>query len=165
MTEWRVLEAGRRTDYCPVALELRDEFTGGPMIGEARIALEVKHGLDWMPSDRQPTRTPAGLHVYMGLGRAADPAALPSYRVRVRVTAAYYRPRYRTTADGVEFDVGSYNDGVAPVPMPLMPEIVLMLPTSSYPFAGHVRVLRGRVLDPFGDPVADALIGPMGWSG
>lgn len=158
MTEWRVIEADRRTAYCPIALELRDEFTGGAVLGDVQVALDVQQGPIWAPNERKPTRTASGLFVFTGLGRAADPVALPSFRVRVRISAAHYRPKYRTTADGLEFDVAAYNDAVPPAVLPLMPEIVLMLPTSAYPFGGHVRVLRGRVLDPLGDPVADALI-------
>lgn len=159
MTEWRVIEAERRTDHCPIALELRDEFTGGALVGDAQVALDIRHAPTvWEPSNRKPIRTSSGLFVYTGLGRSRDPAAMPLYRVRVRITATHYRPRYRTTADGLEFDVGTYNDATPPTLLPMMPEVVLMLPTSSYPFGGHVRVLRGRILDPMGDPVADALI-------
>jgi hypothetical protein len=158
VTEWRVIEADRRTDYCPIALELRDEFTGGPVIGEAQVSLDIQQGAAWRPSDRKAARTPGGVFVFTGLGHAVDPAALPSFRVRVRISAAYYRPRYRVAADGLEFDVPAYNDAVPPGVLPPMPEIVLMLPTSAYPFGAHVRVLRGRVLDPLGDPVTDALI-------
>jgi hypothetical protein len=158
MIEWRVLEADRRTAYCPIALELRDEYTGGAVIGDVQLALDVKQGAVWAPSERKPTRTAGGVFVFTGLGHAADPAALPSFRVRVRISAAYYRPRYRVTADGLEFDVPTYNDLVPPAPLPPMPEIVLLLPTSSYPFGAHIRVLRGRILDPLGDPVADALV-------
>jgi hypothetical protein len=158
MTEWRVLEADRRTTHCPIALELRDEFTGGAVIGDVQLALDIKQGAAWAPSDRKPTRTPGGVYVFTGLGHAADPVALPSFRVRVRISATYYGPRYRVTADGLEFDVPTYNDVVPPAALPPMPEIVLLLPTSSYPFGAHIRVLRGRVIDPLGDPVADALV-------
>ncbi|UZK70320.1 hypothetical protein OKW76_04545 [Sphingomonas sp. S1-29] len=159
MTQWRVIEAERRTDHCPIALELRDEFTGGALIGDAQVALDIEQAPTvWAPSDRKPVRTSSGLFVFTGLGRSVDPVVMPSFRVRVRITATYYRPRYRTTADGLEFDVLTYNDAMPPASLPLMPEMVLMLPTSSYPFGGYVRVLRGRILDPLGDPVADALI-------
>jgi hypothetical protein len=158
MTEWRVIEADRRTAYCPIALELRDEFTGGPVIGPAQVSLDIQQGADWAPTDRKPERTPGGVFVFTGLGHAVNPAALPSFHIRIRVSAAYYRPRYRVTADGLEFDVPTYNDSVPPAALPPMPEIVLMLPTSAYPFGAHVRLLRGRVLDPLGEPVADALI-------
>jgi hypothetical protein len=158
MTQWRVLEADRRTTYCPIALELRDEFTGGPVIGEVEIELDLQQGALWTPSGRRPVRTPGGLFVFTGLGRAFDPAAMPSFKVRVRISAAYYRPGYRSTVDGLEFDVATYNHAVPPAVTPLMPEIVLMQPGSAYPFGGHLRVLRGRVLDSGGDPVADASV-------
>lgn len=158
MTEWRVIQADRRTAYCPVALELRDEFTGGAVTGDVQIALDVEQGPVWQPTSHRPVRTPGGLYVFTGLGNAVDPLALPSFRVRVRISAAHYRAQYRVSADGLEFDVASYNHAVPPAVTPLMPEVVLMLPAAAYPFAGHVRILHGRVLDPLGDPVADALI-------
>jgi hypothetical protein len=158
MREWRVIEADRRTAYCPIALELRDEFSGGAIIGKAQLSLDLQQGTAWVPSGRKPSRTPGGVFVFTGLGRALDPAAMPSFRVRVRIEAAYYRPKYRTLVDGLEFDVPAYNDSVPPGVVPLMPEIVLMLPASPYPFGGPIRVLRGRVLDPLGHPVEDALV-------
>jgi hypothetical protein len=158
VNEWRVLEADRRTAYCPIALELRDEFTGGAIIGEAQVSLDVQQGTAWAPSERRPVRTPGGVFVFTGLGHAVAPAALPSFRVRVRIEATFYRPKYRTLDDGLEFDVPTYNDSAPPGLLPPMPEIVLMLPSSAYPFGAHVRVLRGRVIDSLGGPVADALI-------
>lgn len=158
MTRWNVLEADRRTTYCPIALELRDEFTGGAVIGGVEIELDLQQGALWTPSGHRPVRGPSGLFVFTGLGRAFDPAAMPSFKVRARISAAYYRPSYRTIVDGLEFDVATYNHAVPPAVTPVMPEIVLMQPSSAYPFGGHLRVLRGRVLDPGGDPVADASI-------
>ncbi|HYD38284.1 MAG TPA: carboxypeptidase-like regulatory domain-containing protein [Allosphingosinicella sp.] len=158
MTQWRVIEADRRTAYCPIALDLRDEFTGGAVLGRVEIELDLQHGPLWAPSGHRPVRSPSGLFVFTGLGHAVDPLALPSFKVRVRIAADYYRPAYRTTVDGLEFDVATYNHAVPPAVSPLMPEMVLMHPNSAYPFGGHLRVLRGRVVDPGGDPVADASI-------
>jgi len=158
MTQWRVIEADRRTTYCPIALDLRDEFTGGAVLGEVEIELDLQQGTLWTPSGRRPVRNPSGLLVFTGLGHAVDPAAMPSFKVRVRIAAAYYRPSYRTTVDGLEFDVATYNHAVPPAVSPLMPEMVLMQPNSAYPFGGHLRVLRGRVIDIGGNPVADASI-------
>lgn len=158
MTQWQVFKADRRTAFCPIALELRDEYTGGAVVGDVEVALDVRNGTAWAPSDRKPARTPGGVFVFTGLGHSADPAALSTFRVRVRISARHYRPRYQTTVDGLEFDVPAWNRAVPPGPMPPMPEVVLMLPTSSYPFGAHIRVLRGRVLDPLGDPIVDALV-------
>ncbi len=156
MTGWRVLTAARRTDYCPVALELRDEYTGGAIIGGATLALEIEDGPRWRPTHHKPARSPGGLYLFTGLGRNVAPAALPQFRVRVTVAAEYYRPLYLLTDDALEFDVGTYNDQVEPAVFPIMPRVVLMLPTAGYRYAGHVRALHGRVLDSGGDPVANA---------
>jgi hypothetical protein len=158
MTQWRVIEEDRRTAFCPIALELRDEYTGGAIIGEVKLSLDIKQVTSWLPSEIKPARTPGGVFVYTGLGHAVDPAALPSFRARVRIGAAYYRPRYQVTSDGLEFDVPTYNDAAPLAMLPAMPEIALMLPAASYPFGAHIRVLHGRVLDPGGEPVADALV-------
>lgn len=162
MTGWRLLDNARRTDHCPIAIDLRDEFTGGPMRGEAAISMEVQDGAQWHPFDKVPYRNPSGLYVYTGLGRVPDPAALPQYRVRISVSARGYRPLYRLTDDHLEFDIGTYNDTVPPALSPILPQVVLMVPTSGYRFAGHVRTIKGRVLDVGGQPVADAEVSADG---
>jgi hypothetical protein len=158
MTAWRVLSADRRVTYCPVALELRDEFTAAPAFGRLSLSLDLQRGARWIPTELEPVKSPGGVFLYTGLGRALDPGALPLFRVRVRIEADCYRPAYRVTDDAIEIDVPSYNDAVAPVMSPLMPEVVLMLPTAAYPFGGHVRTMRGRVLDGGGTPLPDAIV-------
>ncbi len=158
MTQWRVIETDRRKTFCPIALELRDEFSGGAVIGDVQLSLDLQRGTNWIPIDIAPARTSRGLFVYPGLGRAVDPLALPNFRVRLRVTAAHYRPRYQLNSDGLEFEIATYNDAIPPAVSPLMPEIVLMLPTASYPFGGHIRVLRGRVIDAGNLPVSNASV-------
>ncbi len=162
MTGWRVIDTARRTDYCPIALDLRDEFTGGPIRGEAQLSLEIQDGANWIPATKGARRNGSGLYVFTGLGRAADPAALPQFRVRVQVSAPYYRPLYRLTDDAIEFDVGSYNDAAPPVVSSIQPRVVLMLPTAGYRYAGHIRTIKGRVLDAGGAPVADAEVAADG---
>jgi hypothetical protein len=158
MTHWRVISADRRVSFCPVALDLRDEFTGSGAFGPITLALDLRSGPDWIATDLQPSRNPGGVFLYTGLGRMLDPTALPTFRVRVRIEAAYYRPAFRATDDAIEFDVPTYNDAIPPIASTLVPEVVLMLPTAGYPYGGHVRRLFGRVLDPGGAPVADATV-------
>lgn len=158
MTEWRVITADRRTSFCPVALDLRDEFTGAGVFGAVDLTLELRSGTGWIESGRKPVRNAGGVFLFTGLGRVPDPVALPTIRVRVRIEAQYYRPAFQTTDDGIEFDVPTYNDAVPPAASPLVPEVVLMLPTANYPFGSHIRKIRGRVLDPGGAPLADATI-------
>lgn len=162
MTQWRIIPAARRIDYCPIALDLRDEFTGQGISGAARLALDIQDGARWIPSGIAPLRNPSGLYVFTGLGRAADPAALPQFRVRVTVEAPFYRPLYRLTDDALEFDIGTYNDAVPPVLSPVLPQNVLMLPTAGYRYAGHIRTIKGRVIDIGGLPVGDAEVSADG---
>lgn len=158
MTGWQVLAAARRVTYCPVALALRDEFTGGNPVTEPELLLDRQVGTQWLPSGIPPVRTGAGIFVWPGLGRSFDPAAAPLARVRARIALAHQIPLYRAADDGIEFDVPAYNDANSPAVSTLMPQIVLLLPGPSYPFSRNLRVLRGRVLDPGGEPVSDALL-------
>jgi hypothetical protein len=162
MTTWRVLHADRRVDFCPIALDLRDEFTGDGILVPAAFTLEVQHGAVWIARPSRPVRGQSGTYLFTGLGRSADPAALPQFRVRVTVSAPGYRPLYRLTDDALEFDIGAYNDQAPPAISPIMPQQVLMLPSAGYRYAGHIRTLKGRVLDLGGDPVADAEVSADG---
>jgi hypothetical protein len=162
MTGWRVIQAERKVEFCPIALDLRDEFTGEPVLARAALTLEVQNGTEWIARRNAPVRSPSGLYLFTGLGRSADPAALPQFHVRVTVSVPGYRPLYRLNDDALEFDVGTYNDQVAPAVTPIMPQLVLMLPSAGYRYAGHIRTLKGRVLDPGGDPVADAEVSADG---
>jgi hypothetical protein len=158
MTEWRVIPGGRRVSFCAVALDLRDEFTGAPAFGPISLDLDLRHGADWVPTAIRPTQNLGGIFLYTGLGRALDPAAVPLFRIRIRISAEYYRPAYQMTDDAIEFDVPSYNDSTPPVLSPLVPVAVLMLPSAGYPFGGHVRRIHGRILDSGGAPLADARV-------
>ena len=158
MTEWRVITADRRTSFCPVALDLRDEFTGAGVFGRVTLKLDLLSSGDWIETDREPVRNPGGVFLYTGLGRVLDPAAMPTFRVRVRIEARHYRPAFQATDDGIEFDVPTYNDATPPVVSPLLPAVVWLLPTAGYPFGGHVHRIHGRVLDPDGAPLADATV-------
>ncbi|HHJ13286.1 MAG TPA: hypothetical protein ENJ79_02760 [Gammaproteobacteria bacterium] len=155
---WNVLSSLRRVSWAPVALDLRDEFTGAGAFGGIRLSLDRQSGPDWIETDIEPTRNAGGMFLYTGIGRAMDPAAAPSFRVRVRIEADYYRPAFQATDDAIEFEVPTYNDSVAPAFFPILPEVVLMLPSAAYPFGGHVRRIHGRVLDLAGRPLADAIV-------
>jgi hypothetical protein len=76
----------------------------------------------------------------------------------MRVLAALYRPLYAPGLDGFEFDAPPCNDAVAPAPIALTPQSLVLLPASNYPFPAWVRVLRGLVRHA-GAPVANALVG------
>ncbi len=159
MTAWRVISARRRVTRCAVALDLRDEFTGTGAFGRIKLSLDLQSGSNWIKTGNiQPSRNSGGVFLYTGLGRLIDPTVLPTFRVRVRIEADYYRPAFRVIDDAVEFDVPTYNDTVPPLASSLVPDVVLMLPTAGYPFGGHIRRIHGRVLDPGGQPLADATV-------
>ena len=162
MTDWRVLSSARRTSYCPVALLLRDDFTGGGAISPPQLWLERKVGAAWLPTGIAAVRTSGSIYGWPGLGRAIDPATAPAADVRVRIQLAHQIPLYRATVDGLEFTVPPYNDANPPTSSPVMPQLVLLEPGPSYPFTPAMRVLRGRVLDPGGRPVLDALVAADG---
>lgn len=158
MNGWQPLPAARRVTHCPVALALRDEFSGGGPLSDPELVLERQAGSSWEASGIPPVRTASGIHAWLGLGRSVNPVAAPFATIRVRVTLAHQIPLYRATEDGLAFQVAAYNDGQPPASTPLMPETVLLLPGPSYPFRPGLRVLRGRVLDGAGAPVSDALV-------
>ena len=158
MTNWQVITADRRVTYAGIALELRDEFTGTSPIGSVALSLDYQIGSDWRATGIQPVRNAGGIYLYCGLGHRLDPGAEPTFRVRVRIDAQYYRPGFAALEDAIEFDVPAYNDLVPPVLSPLVPEVVLMWPRANYPYAAHIRCIRGRVLDGGGGPLADAQI-------
>jgi hypothetical protein len=155
---WQVIPSQRQVTWCPVALDLRDEFSGAGAFGRMTLSLDLQSGTNWIETDIRPARNAGGVFVYTGLGHAWAPAAMSTFRVRIRIDADYYRPAFRATDDAIEFDVPTYNDSVPPVFSPILPEVVLMLPTANYPFSGHVRRIHGRVLDPAGQPLADATV-------
>jgi hypothetical protein len=142
---WRPSTERPFTMECPVALRLVDEFTGNGPIGEIDMKIDFEDGTNWRSSNLTATRTAGGLFAYPGLGRHPDPATVPSFRVRVRISAQFYRPVYAADSDGLEYLVPTFNDVTPPAFTPVMPDAVFLLPASNYPFPGHVRVLRGTV--------------------
>jgi hypothetical protein len=77
---------------------------------------------------------------------------------RARVEAEHYIPGYRRDQDGIEFDAFPYDDDNPPQSAPGMPDPLVLMPAPTYPFAGHLLVLRGMVVDAGGAPVPDAVV-------
>jgi hypothetical protein len=90
------------------------------------------------------------------LGRRRAPLGQPPAHYRVRIEADHYIPGYRRDQDGIEFDAFPYDDDNPPQSAPGMPDPLVLMPAPSYPFAGHLLVLRGVVVDAGGVPVPDA---------
>jgi len=156
MRTWRVQPGERSELYSPIGLRLLDEMTGARPIGRVQAFLDVRDGAGWRATDIREVRTPGGVVAYPGLERRADVTG-PPRRYRVRLTADFYRPFYPTTPfDGFRFTAFPWNDTNPPRRIPRLPANVRLAPSPGYPFPTFVPVLRGRVVDVAGDPVADA---------
>jgi hypothetical protein len=155
MNGWQAIPDERRRLYSPIGLRLIDDFTGFAPIGAVHAVLDVKRANgDWRQTDAGAVRTPSDVLAYPGLGRSAHAATEPPTRYRVRLDATYYRPDYLMNLDGIEFDAHAYDDDTPPAVVASLPQSVFLMPATNYPFPGHVRVLRGQVVDVNGDPVA-----------
>jgi hypothetical protein len=151
---WLSLASETHVLYSQIGLRLVDEFTGGPLCHPVDARLSYQDGAgDWRPLDVEPVSTPAGHLLYPGLGRSAHAATAPLVRYRVQIESGYYRAEYLRLVDALEFDVHPYDDATPPAVVPAQPATVLMLPSPNYPFAGHLRTVRGRTLGSFGEPV------------
>ncbi len=156
MTSWQQIPGERLTMYSPVGLNLIDDFSGANPVGRFEAELDEQDTAgDWHSTTIQAVRSLGNTLVYPGLGRTVETAVTPIRRYRVRLASRFYRADYLMNDDGIEFDVHPYNDDTPPAVIPNQPVDVFLLPSASYPFPGHVRVLRGEVVDNLGDPVAN----------
>ncbi|HXU34212.1 MAG TPA: hypothetical protein VN851_26875 [Thermoanaerobaculia bacterium] len=155
MRTWRLLPAERSELYSPIGLRLLDFLTGDAPLGKSEAFLDIRDGAAWRPTGIPAVRTLSGVVAYPGLERRAD-ASGPPRRYRVRIAAELYRPLYRASAEGIEFDAFPWNDIHSPRSTPAVPQDVNLVPAPAYPFPPHVPVVRGRVVGPTGKPVVDA---------
>jgi hypothetical protein len=158
VTRWPSLPGERRSLYGAIGLRLVDDLTGGPPMGSVRVELDLRDGATWNAVDRRVLVTPGGMVTCPGLERRADPAGAGPRRYRLRLEADLYRPLYRESDDGVEFDAHPYNDETPPRSFSRSARDARLAPARGYPFPAHVRVLRGEVVDAVGDPVEDAVV-------
>jgi len=155
MIGWTQIREDRRMLYSPVGLRLVDDLTGATPDGVVRVDLDEQdaNGI-WHLTDIQPVRSPSYVLLYPGLGRSSQLVFPPIRHYRVRLNGDWYLADYLASNDGIEFDVHPYNDDTPPAIVPTHPDNVFLLPSTSYPFQGHVRVLRGVVTDALNNPVA-----------
>lgn len=158
MTSFVPLAGAMRQLITPIALRLRDDFSGDAPTGKVTLHLDVRDGSTWREVDRQPVRTPSDVFAYPNLERHAMPIGLPARRYRVRIDAKFYRASHLRMNDGIEFDAFPGNDDVPPSAFATQVMTELLLPNVNYPFPTHVPVLRGVVTDVSGDPVANVLV-------
>jgi hypothetical protein len=154
---WREVPMDARLLYSPVGLLLIDDLTGRPPIGAIDATLELQDGAEWREVPRDPVITASGVLIYPGLGRSVD-LTQPPQHYRVRLESAVYRPLYRVTADGIEFDAPPFDDANPPAVATDRPTHTILLPGANYAFAPYLAVLRGRVEDAGGNPVPDVLV-------
>ncbi len=153
---WRPAAGERSVRFSPVWFRLIDDLTGLPPAGRVLVRLDRREGTEWKPTDVAATVTMAGMVAFPGLERRRETAAVPPRHYRVRAEAEFYRPLYREQAEGLEFDAPPHNDDVQP-PAPTRTDMVL-LPSVTYPYAAHIRTLRGIVRDQAGMPAEDVLV-------
>ena len=155
---WRVIDGARRKLYGQIGLRLIDELTGRGPLGRVSSNLFIENGAGgWRKTNIKPVLTSRGV---LAFTRLESPVSLvvgqPARRYRVQIEAEFYRPFYRITANGIEFDVFPYNDDHAPQSLdPQQPMEVKLTPATNYPFPSHVPVIRG-VARAAGAPVTDA---------
>jgi hypothetical protein len=135
-------------------------------------------GSSWIPSQalaRSSYRVAnglyqLGLHLVRAVGVPAltlAPPQLTKFLLRsddetVPSSAAgrrgeFYAP-FPAPETGREFLVPLYDDATPPPKPPALPLTILLLPSAAYPFQPETPVLRGRLQDARGRPVAGALV-------
>ena len=143
--------------FSPIGLLPVDDITGRPPVGALRAFLDaLQANGSWRQTDLRPKITRGGVIAYPALGRKRQPLTQPPRRYRVRVEADHYIAAYRRDQDGIEFDAFPYDDNNPPQSAPGMPDPLVLMPGPTYPFPGHLLVLRGVVVDAAGAPVRDA---------
>ena len=159
MRAWRVEPAERQHLYGAVGLRLVDLLTGAAPLGRVDPELDVEVAGNWLPAAARILVTSTGIVTAPGLEKHAHPATVPvPRRYRIRLTAQLYRPLYRVTTDGFEFDAFAYDDSSPPPVYQRAATEVVLVPDAAYPFPAHLRVLHGSVADPAGAPVVDAIV-------
>lgn len=159
MTTWVITPVDVTRVFSPVGLRLVDELTGQVPLGYVQAILDIRDASgNWRQTDIQAALTPGAGVSYPGLERHANITGLTVRRYRVRLSADFYIPHYLTTADGIEFDAYPYNDDNPPKVITKTTIDAPLLPAPNYPFASHIPVLRGIVVDAKDNPVTNAYV-------
>jgi hypothetical protein len=151
--QWPMSPGERSLQCSPVALRLIDDLTGQGPIGKTDCVLFIEDAPgQWRKTGLRPLRNAGGFLIFPGLGRSREVAGQPPRRYRAEISAEFYRPFYPGPMDGVEFDAPPFNDDNPPAQPPSLRD-VLLVPATNYPFAPHLRVLRGQVRNAAGPTV------------
>jgi len=159
MTTWRALAGETSELYSPVGLRLLDELTAKAPIGKTDVYLDIlEPNATWRLTDIQAVKTPTGVVTYPGLERHTHVTGLSSRSYRVRLSPEFYVPLYRRKDEGIAFKAFPYNDTHPPQVITRFAQDTFLTPAPNYPFAGHVPVLRGVVVDTADKVVPDAVV-------
>lgn len=160
MSPLQILRSPEHSLLCsPIGLMIIDSFTQGQPLAPVRLRVDLLSSVGWLETPLRPTQTPSGMVTLPGLGRCADAASnAVRHTYRLRIEAIEYIADYRRDKDGFEFPVPPYDDLNPPAIPPASARALQMHPSSSYPYDGSVRVVRGRVRVANQSPVRDALI-------
>jgi hypothetical protein len=155
---WRTLPEERSLLFAPIGLRLLDALRETGPLGWVRPTLDELVGGVWSPVPARILVSDNGIVTAPGIGRTARPAQAQARHFRLRLATEHYRPHYRATLDGIEFDAEPYDDRTPPQTHATGATDAQLLPAASYPFPPHLRVIRGVVRDLQGRPVEDALV-------
>jgi hypothetical protein len=145
--------------YSPIGLRLVDELTGAAPIGSVAATLDIRDADgSWRQTVIADVRTLSGIVAYPGLERHADISGQQPRQYRIRLTAKLYVPFYRARSDGIPFTADPYSETNPPAQIVGIATDTLLLPAPNYPFATHIAVLRGSVVDAANKPVPDVLV-------
>jgi hypothetical protein len=159
MTTWATLAGEQIELYSPVGLRLLDELTNQPPLGSVQALLDIQDANgNWRQTDVQAVMAPSAVISYPGLERHAVVKGLPAKTYRVRLTADLYIPYYLTNSVGIQFLAYPYNDETPPAVVASLAIDTPLLPAPNYPFASHIPILRGVVVDATGNTVQNVYV-------
>jgi hypothetical protein len=159
VTSWQTPVAETTQLHSPIGLRLLDELRNEGPIGTTEASLDIQEsGGTWRETDIKALTTASGIVTYPGLEFHADVTGKPPRQYRVRLSAEFYVPVYLRNADGIVFTAHPYNHTHPPQVVVGLPADTFLTPAPNYPFAGHVPVLRGVVLDAHGEAVPYAVV-------
>jgi hypothetical protein len=151
MLRFRELESS--VLYAGLGVELIDGYSGVAPLGWVRVELDVDEGSGvFRPIAAPQAVTAGGITWFPWLERHRDARGRAPRTYRVRVAAQFYVAEYSYDRLGLEFLVAPYDDTTPPL-VPPQPLRVRLLPSTNYPFAAAVPVLRGKIVDPANEPV------------
>jgi hypothetical protein len=157
MIGWRALAGENSELYSSIGLRPIDDITGRGPIGWVKSFLDLADQAGvWKETGIKAVFTTSGMITYPALGRTANPVGQPQRQFRVRIETEFYVPLYRKDEDGIVLDVYPYNDTNPPLVIPSNAQNLSLVPSITYPFSSHIRVLRGVVVDQLDTPMRDA---------